>query len=172
MTRFVFLIGSRRKADYFEAFRAVMLSRLLRFSLIVVLALVIFQTAFGGLRDRGTAGVAHDVLFDLACAVAVFAVGYWLTISSAARRMFARHERISGVRYVLDAEGMQYESTTSQSFTPWSAFSAARETRNLFLLFHRNRRFQFLPKSALVEGDAAALREFLAARPGARQATP
>lgn len=165
MTRWVFALGTRRKTDYLEAFRAVMLGRLVRFALIVILGLLIVQTAFFGLRDRDFRGVAGDAFFDVVCALAVVAVGYWLTISSAARRMHARHERITGARYVLDADGIHYESSASQAFTPWSAFRAFRETRNLLLFFQPRLRFQFLPKASLVEGDLAALRAFLASRP-------
>jgi len=152
---------SRRKGDYVEAFRAVMGRRLVTFALLVIAAMLVIETAFGGLRSAARPQQLHTLLFDAICAGAIWAIGYWLTVSSTARRMYAAHSRITGATYTFDDAGMQYASSKTSSFTNWTAFSRVTETPNLFLLMYPNRRFQLIPKRCVADGRAGELGSLL-----------
>ena len=147
----------RRVEDYAEAFATVMRPRLTRFSLLVLALLLVFQNLHGDMDLlAGRAHVFEAILLDILIAAAVWAFGYWSTVTRAAQRMYRAHLKNTGVKYVLDEDGMEYSSSAGTNNTKWGAFSGVLETPSLFLLFQPNRRFQLLPKRGI---DGARLNE-------------
>jgi len=156
----------RRIEDYREAFATVMRPRLTRFSLIILALLLIFQQLHGHMDViAGYSHVVEAIALDIAISAAVWVAGYWSTVTRAAQRMYRSHLKNTGVTYTLSEGGLEYSSSAGSSFTKWSAFAGFRETHSLFLLFHRNRRFQLIPKrgieNARVDETRALLREYV-----------
>lgn len=155
----------RRIDDYREAFATVMRPRLTRFALIVLALLLIFQQLHGHMDViAGYSHVVEAIVLDIVIAAAVWVAGYWSTVTRAAQRMYRSHLRNTGVTYALSESGLEYSSSAGTSFTKWSAFAGFRETRSLFLLFHRNRRFQLIPKRGIENGRVEETRALLKER--------
>jgi len=140
----------RRVSDYTEAFSAVMKARLTRFALLVLALLLIFENLHGTMDIlAGRTHVVEAIVLDVGIAAAVWAFGYWSTVTRAAQRMYRLHLKNTGVNYRLDDGGLEYTSSAGTSYTKWSAFSRFTETPSLFLLFQPNRRCQLLPKRGI-----------------------
>ena len=156
-------------SDYDEALKAQRSSNTTKVIIAVGFALVFASEVIAvnlGVR-QGVASVVV-IAFTLTLSLIIANVRpHWI------RKDFQNHPNFQRQQTVLIGDdGLHWRSEVSHNDTFWSAYTAYRETTNLFLLYLGKRLVQVVPKRALSEADLKAFRELLQQKLTAKSSGP
>jgi hypothetical protein len=120
--------------------------------------------------------IAHTQHYPIANLVVIAVAGMAVALFGIARLTVGRvwqRRRLTGTprEMEISQDGVIIRTAGTETRVHWTEYTAARETEDFFLLYRWPRRAVMIPKAALDEIPAAALRDFLLGGEFARLST-